>query len=59
VGDWLKHGGPSEQRAQEILRLLEASLDGDQTGLRIERDQGTLYFNHTIVTFVVTPAPPP
>jgi SAM-dependent methyltransferase len=59
VDDWLKHGGPSEQGAQEILGLLEASLDGDQTGLRIEQDQGTLYFNHTIVTFMVTPAPPP
>ncbi|HJY82437.1 MAG TPA: class I SAM-dependent methyltransferase [Candidatus Binatia bacterium] len=59
VDEWLKHGGPSEQKAQEILRLLEASLDGDQTGLRIERDQSTLYFNHTVVTFVATPAPPP
>jgi ubiquinone/menaquinone biosynthesis C-methylase UbiE len=56
VDEWIKHGGPSEQTEQEIRRLIDASLDGDRTGLNIEREQGKLYFNHTIVTFVATPA---
>jgi ubiquinone/menaquinone biosynthesis C-methylase UbiE len=57
VDEWLQHGGPSEAIAQEILRLIEDSLEGDRTGLHIERENGQLYFNHTVVTFVATPAP--
>jgi SAM-dependent methyltransferase len=58
VDEWLAHGSPPAPVAHEILRLVEDSLDGDRTGLRIARDNGKLYFNHTVVTFVVTPAPP-
>jgi ubiquinone/menaquinone biosynthesis C-methylase UbiE len=56
VDEWLKHGGPSEQVAHEILSLIEDSLDDNRTGLNIERENNKLYFNHTIVTFVATPA---
>ena len=54
VDEWLNHGGPSEQTAHEILRLIDDSLNGDWTGLTIERENSKLYFNHTIVTFVAT-----
>ena len=56
VDEWLKHGGPAEAVAHEIVGLIEESLDGDRTGLRIERENRTLYFNHTLVTFVARPA---
>ena len=56
VDEWLKHGGPSEAAAHELMRLLEESLNGDQTGLRIERENSQLYLNHTVVTLVATPA---
>jgi ubiquinone/menaquinone biosynthesis C-methylase UbiE len=59
VDEWLKHGGPSDPIAHESRRLLEDSLTGDRTGLHIERENSALYFNHTLVTFVATPAPPP
>ena len=59
VDEWLKHGGPSDLITHEILRLLEDSLAGDRTGLRIEREDSALYFNHTIATFVTTPASTP
>ena len=56
VDEWLNHGGPAEHEAREILRLIEDSLDDNRTGLNIEPENGKLYFNHTIVTFVATPA---
>jgi len=55
VDEWLIHGGPSEAATRDIVRLIDESLDGDLTGLRIEKEQNRLYFNHTIVTFVTTP----
>jgi ubiquinone/menaquinone biosynthesis C-methylase UbiE len=54
VDEWLKHGGPAENEAREILRLIEDSLDSDRTGLNIERENSKLYFNHTVVAFVAT-----
>ena len=53
VSEWLGHGGPAPAVADEIVRRLEASMDGDTTGLHVRREDGTLRFSHQIVVFVL------
>lgn len=53
VAEWLRHGGPSEERAREIIDLLEASLDVDRSGLRVRRENGELCFSHQGGTYVL------
>ena len=57
VEEWLEHGGPTEQAAGEIRRLLEASLDQDLCGLNVRRENDRLMFSHPSAAFVLrTPA---
>lgn len=42
VGEWIEHGGPSEETATDIRRELEASIDPDRTGLHVRRERGGL-----------------
>ena len=53
VGEWIEHGGPSEETAAEIRRELEASIDPDRTGLHVRRERGDLYFSHTAAAFLL------
>ena len=39
VGEWIEHGGPSEETATDIRRELEASIDPDRTGLHVRRER--------------------
>jgi hypothetical protein len=58
LSEWMDHGGPSEAVAQEIVALMEASLDVDRSGLKVRREDGVLRFSHTAVAFVLRPMAP-
>ena len=58
VDEWMAHGGPPAETAAEIVRLFEASLDEDRSGLAVRREGGKLRFSHRVVSFLLTPAPP-
>lgn len=58
VDEWMAHGGPPPATAAEIVRLFEASLDEDRSGLAVRREGGTLRFSHRVVSFLLKPAPP-
>jgi ubiquinone/menaquinone biosynthesis C-methylase UbiE len=52
VEEWLAHGGPPEDAAAEIRRLLEDSIEGDRAGLAVQRDPaGRLRFRHRTAAF--------
>ena len=51
--DWIAHGGPSVDDAREIRRLMEASIDGDTTGLGVRRDGAALRFSHRAVAVLL------
>lgn len=54
VDDWLAHGGPTAESAEEARRLLAASIEPDSTGLSVERDAaGALRFTHNTGAFVL------
>ena len=54
--EWIAHGGPDAATRDEILRLLDASIDGDRSGLQVRRDDGRLRFSHRTGAFVGEPA---
>jgi ubiquinone/menaquinone biosynthesis C-methylase UbiE len=51
---WLDHGGPDAATRQQIVALLEASLETDRSGLKVRREGGTLQFTHQTAVFVLT-----
>ena len=53
VEEWLLHGGPNEEVAQEIRNLLEASLDRDLCGLNVRREGAVLKFSHNVAVFLL------
>jgi ubiquinone/menaquinone biosynthesis C-methylase UbiE len=53
VEEWIAHGGPPEDRAEEIRRRLRASIDGDRLGLAVHVESGELRFSHAVAAFVV------
>ena len=58
VDEWMAHGGPPASAAAEIVRLFEASLDEDRSGLAVRREGGRLRFSHRVVSFLLRPLPP-
>jgi ubiquinone/menaquinone biosynthesis C-methylase UbiE len=59
VDEWMAHGGPSAEVSAEIVRLFEASLATDRSGLAVRRENGRLRFSHTTAAFVLKPAAGP
>jgi len=53
VEEWLGHGGPSEEAAQEIRGLFEASLGDDRSGLKVRREGNDLKFTHQAAAFLL------
>jgi ubiquinone/menaquinone biosynthesis C-methylase UbiE len=53
LAEWLRHGGPSEDRASEIESLMRASLDEDRSGLRVRLEDDELHFSHQGATWVL------
>jgi SAM-dependent methyltransferase len=56
VTEWMSHGGPAPEVAQEIERKMRASIDGDRAGLAVRVEDGELRFSHTAVAFVLRTA---
>jgi len=56
--EWIAHGGPSDEAAAEILRLLEGSIDGDRAGLGVHAADGRLRFRHRTVAFLLAKPSP-
>ena len=55
VDEWMAHGGPTAEVAAEIVRLFEASLETDRSGLAVRREGGRLRFSHRVVSFLLSP----
>jgi ubiquinone/menaquinone biosynthesis C-methylase UbiE len=53
VEQWIEHGGPPADRAEEIRRRLRDSMNGDRLGLAVHVEQGELRFSHAVVAFLV------
>ena len=51
--EWIAHGGPDAATAREILRRLEAAIDGDAAGLEVRREDGRLRFRHRTALYVL------
>ncbi len=56
VAEWMSHGGPAAEVAQEIERKMRTSIDGDRAGLAVRVEDGELRFSHTAVAFVLRTA---
>jgi ubiquinone/menaquinone biosynthesis C-methylase UbiE len=54
VDEWIAHGGPSAAVEKELRALVEASLDGDRSGLGVRRDGDRLVFAHQGGAFLLT-----
>jgi ubiquinone/menaquinone biosynthesis C-methylase UbiE len=50
---WMAHGGPPPERRAEIIRMMEASLAKDLSGLKVRREKGDIWFSHTGVTYAL------
>ena len=55
VDEWMAHGGPTADVAAEIVRLFEASLETDRSGLAVRREGDWLRFSHRVVSFLLKP----
>jgi ubiquinone/menaquinone biosynthesis C-methylase UbiE len=53
VEEWMTHGGPSPEVAEEIRRRMRDSIAGDKTGLGVRETGGELRFHHTASAFVL------
>ena len=53
--EWLDHAGPTSDAVQQIITLMEASLEVDRTGLNIRREGKAIRFTYTGIPFVARP----
>jgi ubiquinone/menaquinone biosynthesis C-methylase UbiE len=53
IESWMAHGGPPPERRAEIIRMMEASLSKDLSGLKVRRESGQIWFSHTGVTYAL------
>ena len=53
VEEWIAHGAPPPEVAAEMRRLMEASIEGDKTGLNVRREAGELCFSHGGASYVL------
>ena len=53
IESWMAHGGPPPERRAEIIRMMEASLAADLSGLKVRRENGEIWFSHTGVTYAL------
>jgi ubiquinone/menaquinone biosynthesis C-methylase UbiE len=53
VEEWLDHGGPSFEAAEEIRGRLKESAASDTTGLKVREEDGVLRFSHQTGVFIL------
>jgi ubiquinone/menaquinone biosynthesis C-methylase UbiE len=53
LDEWIAHGAPEEAARQQIVALMEGSLEGDRTGLAVRREDDGLHFTHRTAAFVL------
>lgn len=51
--EWMEHGGPDEDAAVEIRRLMTESMRGDAAGLAVEMKGGRIRFRHRTVVYML------
>lgn len=51
--DWIAHGAPSAENTAKIVAMMDASVNDDKSALDVRREQGTIWFSHTGVSYVV------
>jgi hypothetical protein len=50
--DWMKRAGTGEKETEIIKRLMKESMKGDNTGLRVNLEDGKLGFTYDTVILV-------
>lgn len=53
VDEWIGHGGPTDEVAEELRALVTASTDEDLAGLPIRRDGETVMMGHYAKTYLL------
>ena len=53
--EWMDHAGPTPEAVQQIIRLMEASLNVDRTGLNVRRESDQIKFTYIGIPFVARP----
>jgi ubiquinone/menaquinone biosynthesis C-methylase UbiE len=51
---WIAHGGPAPEAADEIRRLMRACMEADLCGLDVRREGNEIHFSHTGAGFLLT-----
>ncbi len=53
--EWMDHAGPTQDAVQQIVALMEASVEVDRTGLNVRHEGGAIRFTYTGIPFVACP----
>lgn len=56
VKDWMRHGGPSPEAAEQIMELMRLSLVEDRSGLNVRLEGDELSFSHTGISYLLQQA---
>ncbi len=51
--EWMRHGGPSPEDAEQIVELMRLSLEEDRSGLNVRLQGREIFFSHTGVTYLL------
>jgi ubiquinone/menaquinone biosynthesis C-methylase UbiE len=52
VEEWIDHGGPTTEVADEIRALMASWAEHDRSGLGVEKREDGTYFKHAVAVFV-------
>jgi ubiquinone/menaquinone biosynthesis C-methylase UbiE len=53
LDDYLRFGAPSKENAEDVRRIIEASVGLDQPGLKVIREGETIRLMHSSISFVL------
>jgi ubiquinone/menaquinone biosynthesis C-methylase UbiE len=53
IEDWIAHGAPPAEKADQIRAMMTASLEQDKSALDVRRVNGTMQFSHTGASYVI------
>jgi ubiquinone/menaquinone biosynthesis C-methylase UbiE len=55
--EWIDHGGPDPEVADEIRNLMNEWVEQDRSGFGVERREGRIYFSHATGVFIFSRPP--